>query len=572
MAGEVVGEMTGATGEHQTEQGPWLRVCGSLGGPADDRVAAMGALLGEPPSLIDRQGGSVRGNHGTPWTEGGTEAVSWSPSPLPGSLPTDAREIAERHDAATLAVPDSGTPYLHAGISGAAPLYVDTAPVRAGSTSHFCSHVDPLARTRRGPLRPDWDAWAQIIAMGGPLEGRTPFEGIRRLAPYERLTTPAEHPQGGIADGWPWLEVTSSGDATLDPLRDALVEAVAALGGRTRLAPLLSGGWDSRILASLAAHTTGDTTGTAPAAWTTSSDTGTVLEELVAARVAGKLGLAHTIVAPRRDEFARDLDEFARAVDYQTSFHVWLVPLARALAGNGRTVLDGLGGGVFVGGAFADDDSDRPAVEKRFALMAKYLDAVDVLLHPTVARQIRNRTRAAFENAATPLADHPYGNTFTAYLTRTLPGISLAPFGLVARGNPVATPFLADSVVRAALAIPPERHADGALYAPLLRPLAPEVAGLPTAAETPQPRRHHRRRVASAEAAERFRTLLNREPVRGLLSPRFATESSGTWRWMLNRTGYQHVIRSVATLALWLESYGDLLDDTGTGELLERAA
>lgn len=543
---------------------PWLRVCGSLGCPSDTRVREMASRLGNPPVLLDLSAASVHGSHGIPWTTASIQAVSWSPTPLPAALPAEARGIAEQYDAATLAAPASGAPYLHAGISGAAPLYVDTDP--ATGSAYFCSQVDPLVRTRSAPLRPDWDAWSQILAMGGPLLGRTPFAGIRRLAPYERLTAPAEQPPQPIGAGWPWLEVTSSGQATLAPVREALLETITALGKRASLAPLLSGGWDSRILASLAVHTCGsDLT-----VRTTSSDTGTVLEELVAAQVAEKLGVAHTIVPPRHDEFAKDLEYFARSVDYQTSFHVWLVPLARALFGNGDTILDGLGGGVFLGGAFPDATSDGPVLDQRFARMGKYLEAVDMLLHPNVAAQVRARTRAAFAEVAGEFVDHPSGSAVTAYLARTLPGISLAPFGLLARGNPVATPFLADAVVRPALAIPREQHADGALYKQLLRPLAPKLADMATAAETPQRRRHHRRRVASPEAAEQLRALLSREPVRGLLSPRFAAESVSTWRQMLNQTASQHVIRSLATLALWLQRYRGLLNEPEPGELLER--
>ncbi|WP_089299373.1 asparagine synthase-related protein [Haloechinothrix alba] len=544
-----------------------VRVCGSLGHAADERVTAMSTLLGDPPTVLDRPTAALRGTATIRWNSPGAEAASWSPTPLPEKLPADARHIAAQHDAFSLVVPDSGDPYLHAGISGAAPVYVDTAgePTGGAHGTYLCSHVEPLARTRRGPLRPDWDAWAQILAMGGPLEGRTPFAGIRRLPPYARLTATA----GGACElsttGWPWPEVTSSSEASLDTVRDALTASVGALGERARFAPLLSGGWDSRILTTLAART--ECAGLT--AWTTSSDTGTVLEELVSAQVAGTLGIEHAIVPARRDRFSHDLAYFTEAVEHQTSFHVWLVPLATALAGNGATVLDGLGGGVFLGGAFPDSGGDGPVLDRRFSRMAKYLDAVGDVLHPNVAGQVAERTRASFDTVAEPLADHPYGNTFTAYLTRTLPGISLSPFGLLSRGNPVATPFLDDSVVRAALAIPHAEHAEGSLYAPLLRPLAPELAELPTAAEIPQARRHHRRRVASPEAAERFRELLSREPVRGLLAPGFAAASTETWRRMLDRTNQQHLIRSLATMSLWFQRYEDLLGDVPPDELRE---
>src|SRR5690606_22326070 len=206
------------------------------------------------------------------------------------------------------------------------------------------------------------------------------------------------------------------------------------------LASLLSGGWDSRVLATLAARVDSGTS-----AWTTSSDTGHALEELVAAQVADRLGLAHKIVPPRWDRFGDDLRHFAHAVEHQTSFHIWAVPLADALADTGATVLDGIGGGIFVGGAFPDHGSAQPLIDQRFDRLTHYLDAAAAVLHPNVAAQVRDRTRASFERVAAPLEDHPFGAAFTAYLCRTLPGISLSPFGLFADASPVAAPFVSDT-------------------------------------------------------------------------------------------------------------------------------
>ncbi len=491
--------------------------------------------------------------------------------PLPSSLPDTAAEVARRCDAFSLVV-DGGEAHLHAGISGAVPIYVDDgAPSghgSAGGAVHFCSRVEPLARTRSGALRPDWDAWAHVLAAGGPLDGRTTFEGIHRMQPWSRIGVHQGSDPELTTAGWPWLDVPSAGPADetrLDAVRDALAAAVTELGSRVPLTSLLSGGWDSRILATLAVRASSGPV----RAWTTSSDTGTVMEELVAAKVAEHLGLPHEVVAPRRDGFAADLDLFARSVDYQTSFHVWLVPLARALVGTKGAVLDGLGGGLFVGGAFGDDDTDRPVLDKRFDSLARYLDGAEEMLHPRVVAQLRERTRAGFESIAKPLADHPFASTFTAYLTRTLPGISLAPYGLMASSAPVATPFLDDGVVRAALAIPAEKHADGRLYPELLRTLDGELADLPTALDlTSRPRRHPRR-VASVEAAEHFRELLTRDPVRRLLAPGLASAEVDVWQGYLNQTRPQHVIRSLATLSLWLEEYRDVLGDIGVDELME---
>ena len=544
-----------------------LGVCGQLGRGDDGRARAIARLLGGLPRLIDHDNGVLHGSAACQrWPDTETVAVSWSPSPMPDPVPaTTADSLAREYDAASMVLRGDGTAALVTGISGAVPLYADLD----GGAVHFASRLGALAVTRPdGRAAPDWDAWAHVIAAGGPLEGRTVFQGIRRLQPWERVTVDTAGTTRRSTPSWPWLEVDSRPDVAvgtgLDAVRDALAEAVATQAGRGPLVSLLSGGWDSRILAAFAANAGADLR-----ARTTSSDTGHVLEELVATKVAARLGIEHAIVQGRWDEFGADLRRFADVVDYQTSFHVWAVPLARAVTGDGETVLDGLGGGIFVGGAFPDPATAGAAVDDRFTRLTHYLDAAGDVLRPHVARQIRERTRASFRVVAEPLADHPYGATFTAYLTRTLPGISLSPYGLFADGGPVATPFLADRVVRAALSIPRAHHADGRLYRPLLHAAAPSLADLPTAADLAPRHRRHLRRVSSVEAAAEVRALLTAGPVAELLAPELARADLDRWCTLLDRTKSQHLLRGLATLALWLDRYGERIATSSPDVFLE---
>src|SRR5690625_2612514 len=133
-------------------------------------------------------------------------------------------------------------------------------------------------------------AVSQMVAGSGPLGGRTLVEGIRRLQPGERLR--ADGYGLALAQGDDWYAVEPDTD---DPpaLRETLREAIRGLPQQPPLISLLSGGWDSRLLLALAREA-GITDRVR--AYTTSSDTGTVLEELVAAQVADHLDVFHRIV------------------------------------------------------------------------------------------------------------------------------------------------------------------------------------------------------------------------------------------------------------------------------------
>lgn len=413
-------------------------------------------------------------------------------------------------------------------------------------------------------LTPDWNAWAQILALGAPLVGRTPFSGIHRLQPAEL----AKHNGSSWVlepQRWSWESIEPDWNRGLHDFTEGVTEL---LGNRIKriegpLNVMLSGGRDSRLLAGLALKSGNELT-----AWTTSSDTGTSLEELIAAKAAATLGIAQRLVPAHHDRFTEDFRTYARTVEYMTSFHVWLIPVAEQLRHRRGTILDGLGGGVFLGGGFPDPPelSDSTAtiqqtVDARFARLARYLDAANQVLAPGVAADLTDRTRADFDPIAYRFADHPNGATLTAYLTRTLPGISLAPCRVLASAQPTAVPIMDEDVIATALSVPNTAKAEGAWYPHLLAAVDRRLADLPTAADLTG-RRQHIRRGASYAAAQWYRSLIVNSPVGALLSERMITSDTREWSEQLSKTRPQHLIRGLALLALWLEEYGGRMKQT----------
>ena len=512
----------------------------------------MARDVGGPPEVLSTPAVILRARGAAADPDG--SGLSWSDGPLPVA---GAAEDVVRIDLVGDEVHLCGTD------SGAVPLYVD--PTDDGV--RLSSHLDVLIRTRPAPVAPDWDGLAAMVAASGPLDGRTTVAGIRRLRPGERLVwTPGSGSR--VSTDWSWPQIAPGVGKSAD-LAEALHATLGRLTASGPVLSLLSGGWDSRLLLALAVGTGGSVQ-----ALTTSSDTGTVMEELVAAQVAEHLEIPHRIVIPQRAQFGADLADFATAVDYQTAFHIWLVPLARAVltrrgqepAQTPPTVLDGLGGGLFIGSSFSDQTAGS-VTEQRLAELGKYLPALEQVVHPAVARRLTDRVRAGGEATVQRYLDHPYGHILTAYLTRTVPGISLAPHGLMARTGPVATPFLSPDVVAAALRLPPAEHANDRLYPQLLEAVDPALAQLTTAQrQVPWPRPHPRR-ITSIEAIRRLRSLLLREPVRSLLAPTLLEGAPRDWRRLLASTGGQHLIRGLAMLSLWQETYADLVTDFDLREL-----
>lgn len=497
---------------------------------------------------------------------GRVRGLGWASAARTAQQGRSAADLAIHDDVASATCRDDGAAELRVGVSGAQPLYVR----REGEEAWFANRLAALttlgyreaSAVDPGSLAPDWNAWSEILAIGAPLCGRTPFQQIRRFQPWERLSWA---PDTGIryqTGSWPWLELDGTGRGSIAELLDALDAKLSGLASSAPLGITLSGGWDSRLLAALASRVMEPT----PCrAWTSSSDTGTTLEELVASQVANTLELDHHIVPAPHHRFATDLAQYGNLVDHQTSFHVWAVPLADALRGSGATILDGLGGGIFLNNAFdtATDDTDA-----RFARLARYLTAADQILRPEVVQQLQERSRQGYEEATAGLQGHPHERALTAYLTRTWAGIAHGPYSLFAASTSVATPFTDSAVIRAASALEPSQRESGRLYRSLLERISPELARLPTAAELTGRQRQIPRRGASAAAAERYRELLTSGPVRDLLTPSLANADLPAWGELLRRTRSQHLIRSLAMLALWLDTNHAALAAVGVDELL----
>src|SRR5690625_3001272 len=242
-------------------------------------------------------------------------------------------------------------------------------------------------------LQADTAAISQMIAGSGPLSGRTLFKEVKRLQPGQELVKGPGGTYLQTSDNWFNTEPKTS---EIDGLLEAIEGAVLQLDATLPVVSLLSGGWDSRLLLAMILHSKKFTN---IRALTTSSDTGTIMEELIATRVAHELGVEHELVFPSVSEFGNDLGFFAESVDYLTSFHVWLVPIVRALgaltqeSASGRLdvarvkeipqVVDGLGGGLFVGGAFPDHETPSLS-EWRLGQATRYLSGAQGLLRTQV--------------------------------------------------------------------------------------------------------------------------------------------------------------------------------------------
>lgn|SRR5690625_983063 len=483
-----------------------------------------------------------------------------------GYVPTSENEVVEDFDHISLEV-DAKNAVLSGSQSGTLPLYL----VESKDGLTFSSNLDLLIKSKNTPLKPDYVGLGEMVAASGPFNGRTTVAGIQRVQPGEVFHVDTA---GAIKreNKWLWPGITPNG-GKVGAVREALWEHIRTVTRGQDVVSMLSGGWDSRLLLAAAFHIGMPTS---VAGYTTSSDTGTVMEELVAAQVANHLNIDHHIAFPERSHFPTDFREFGAAVDYQTAFHVWLMPLLRAVknqyTGNDTdqprpVALDGLGGGLFIGSSFSDEGRSNDVKEGRLRGITRYLNRESNVLRPEVANNIREQIRAEAEPIIDDFLKHPYGHTLSAYVARTLPGISHAPHSLISETANIATPFVASSVVEAALQMPVTAHRDDQLYGQLLNEIDPFLARLTTAQEQVPWPRPHPRRITAIEVVHELRKLVNAEPVKQLVKKEFLRATDEEWQRALAKTADQHIIRGLAMLSLWHERYREFFSSFDLGSV-----
>src|SRR5690606_24135684 len=236
---------------------------------------------------------------------------------------------------------------------------------RHGAALYFASHLEPLLYICDAPLHTDWESWANLLAVTSPLGDATPFVEIRRLSAATGYRARAARVE--LLSFEPsWLR--SEPDDRITP-RDALQVVAGSLDGLDRRVSVpLSGGWDSRLLAILVGRRHRQ-----PLAWTTSKDDGKDSDIRFASTVAQSLRLRHEVVVPGPEAWVEDVSQVRSRTGFQTTHHVWLMPLARVLHGRREQLVDGLAGGVLFRSAFVRSAEHTSELQSREKLVCRLL-------------------------------------------------------------------------------------------------------------------------------------------------------------------------------------------------------
>jgi hypothetical protein len=536
------------------------RACGALGEFDLATVERIAQALSPALRIAHRDEKSVLYLDRPPlsWSAENAQGFAWSQwSPV--SVGARSWEDAARDLGANGLVIEDGRRYVHSTVSGFDPLYWTT---RGGAT-YFATAIDPLVMGMDDPVTVDWETWAAIFSLGHPLGERTPFAEVRRMPPYARLLHLDAAPARIEAVRWPWaeieprLDVESGAPAVVDRLR----ASVSLVPGR-RVACLLSGGWDSRLLLCLLCGQPGRDL----RAFT--HDQHRTGEARLATPVASALGVPITTRGFDSGSIEADLRRNALLGDYQRPGNTWQQAAARLVGTEPDAVVAGhpLDGLMRAAPWYMTEEMLQPGPRTARALWQRLQGGklkAGSGATGELERALAGVAERAFLQEADAFMDHPSQVTLTFYRTRVVNRTAIG-MAIAGRELPASAPFTDDALACSILAVSPRKRFRARLYDAIFAAVNPAVGGLPSTA-------NHSDRISGLRHAlipqrltdgERrtYLELVRSNPLCDHVSPRLRMVLSRGWAAMPGRGASSiEIIRAFAVLGLWHERYRDRL-------------
>lgn len=431
-----------------------LQVLGILGHPAPEVAARMrAAAIGLTP-LLDTPNALAWGGAGLrAWGDADHRGWTWGAT-APEHTPHTWESAARDGGAAGLwQVRDEVV--LHADGLGLHDVFVR----RHGEAVCFSTRLEPLLAIDDRPVTPDPAAWASCLAVGAAVGALTPVTEVQRLtAGTARVADRAGRVRAGSTRPL-WDDLPARPPS---PAEVAETLAAALPAGDAPVVVTLSGGWDSRVLASLALRG-----GHRVEAWTTYQYHPDERDLRWSRPVAEALGIPQRLVLPRGRDWAGQLATLRRRTGFQTWMHAWLVALAEELHRQPLPVLDGVYGDALLRANLAGRAERYDGAWQR-GLFDTIGGKRLLLLSPEVRGPLAEAAYDAYRTAVAPADGHPNRSTLGQLLTRQARAVAMSPRLLFGPETEVWMPFAHPAVVRAALAVPLADKQGNVFYRELL--------------------------------------------------------------------------------------------------------
>ncbi len=433
----------------------------------------------------------------------------------------------------------------------------------------FATESDWLVRHSVKKFSVNYSAVCQYICLRHPFGDETLFQEIRRLPQGRVLRYSVKEDQLRSVPHFSYLSFRPEPSLTVEQvLAEAPARFMAALnrqvnGAKKALLPL-SGGYDSRIIACGL-----NLLGVELMTYTTHKDYGWTTDTVAAAEVAKLLGTDHHYQSLPRNYLACYHQRKCRLVNFETSYHPWVVNLLTMLPENPLPCFDGLGGDACLGGSEVlpqfwrlwRKEDYRQLLTVYFRWYKTHFEQlITAKYHATIKQLAHKKIRSELNK----LKGNPNGLIYLGLRNFTRRAIALSTFGIIGHQQSVRTPFFDPQFFEWTLSIPVRLKVQSKIYDQIFRIVSDKTAVVPNTHQRPDHSRYFRKvpelwrnRHNRAYLAKMIKRLPKFLP--GFIKPELPEKLK---KGKMTRAERDSLL-SLADLAYWFETYKDHLKIRG---------
>jgi len=387
----------------------------------------------------------------------------------------------------------------------------------------FSTNLQWLVKTSKRKFSVNYSAVSQFLCLRHLFGDETLFRGIRRVPQGELLRFFAAEGKLHFIPFFNYLSLQPDPRVTFEQVLvegpDRFTAALERqLNGASKVVLPLSGGYDSRMIA-CGLHRLGVDLLT----YTTHKDYGLTTDTVAAAAVAALLGATHHNIPLPTNYFARFHQRKCRLVQFETSYHPWIVNLLSSMPEEPFPCFDGLGGDACLGGSEITAQFWELWPKERYKQFEKiyfrwYKTGFESLVCPKYHREINVLARKKVVAEIDRIKGNPNGLIYLGLRNFTRRAISLSTFGILGHNRPVRTPFLDYAFFEWSLTIPVPLKIQDKVYSHLFQNYTKETSAIPTTHQpsdgshyfqkSPQLWRKHPNRVYMAKMIKRLASFL----------------------------------------------------------------
>jgi asparagine synthetase B (glutamine-hydrolysing) len=359
----------------------------------------------------------------------------------------------------------------------------------------FSTDLNWLVRNSPKKFTLNYNTFSQYICLRHPFGDQTLFQEILRIPQGELLRYSVKEDQLQSIPYYSYLSIKPNTSITPEQvLTETPARFIAALerqvNGASKVLLPLSGGYDSRLIAcGLKAL------GIELETFTTHKDYKFTTDTIAAAKVAKLLKANHHYKDLPVNYLAQFHQKKCQLVNFETSYHPWVLNLLTILPEKPLPCFDGLGGDACLGGSEVTPEFWSLWRKKEYnkllqAYFRWYKTSFEGLIsskyHKTIKQLSTEKIRLEFNK----LKGNPNGLIYLGLRNFTRRAISLSTFGILARKQQVRVPFFDHEFFDWTLSIPVRLKVNEKIYGQIFRIISGKTATIPTTHQRPDKGRY----------------------------------------------------------------------------------